>query len=459
MTIKTAILGGAVFLALGGYAVFSGLPLVGGMLEIPTAAAQSDDERKQRNTKEVDSLRQPVYEDIAEAQAKITPPEGETTTPEDKAEGVADLKELLAEGDMNEYESAIALQILAQEAIDANNYPQAVQYFEDILNYSRIPVGITQGSLNALGQLYFSLENYEKAIEYTNRWLEMQDNPGPRPYEILSQAYYQMENWDNVISYAEKAIEVARQRGMQVKENWYLLMRAGYFEQENFQKVAEVLEILAVNFDKPEYWRQLANVYSETAGPEKRLAAMEVAYRRGFLETESHYRTLAQLYLYMNVPIKAAWVMDEGMKEGIVEKTDENYELLGMAYLNASEDEKAQEPLRLAAEAEDDGELWLRLGQVYAGLEEWQKAVEPLQKAIDSDDLDEVGFAHFMLGQAYFNIEEFDAARRAFREARDYDETEDSARQWLDYVSREVERRKQLSEYYGDDLKGDSGGE
>jgi len=70
-----------------------------------------------------------------------------------------------------------------------------------------------------------------------------------------------------------------------------------------------------------------------------------------------------------------------------------------------------------------------------------------------------VGFAHFMLGQAYFNIEEFDAARRAFREARDYDETEDSARQWLDYVSREVERRKQLSEYYGDDLKGDSGGE
>lgn len=458
MTIRTAILGSAVFLALGGYTVLSGLPVVGGIFEVPTAAAQSD-EKKKRNTKEVDSLRQAVYEDIAEAQAKITPPEGETTTPEDVAEGVEDLQELLAEGDMNDYESAISLQILAQQAIDDNKYKLAIQYFERILNFERIPIGITQGSLNVLGQLYFSLDDYDKAIEYTNKWLQMQDNPGPRPYEILSSAHYQLENWDNVISYAQKAIEVARQRGMEVKQNWYLLMRAGYFEQENFEKVAEVLEILAVNFDKPEYWRQLANVYSETAGSDKRLAAMEVAYRRGFLETESHYRTLAQLYLFMNTPIKAAWVMEEGMNEGIVEKDTENYELLGMAYLNASEDEKAQEPLRLAAEAKDDGELWLRLGQVYAGMEEWRSAIDPLQKAIDSDDLDEPGFAYFMLGQAYFNIEEFDDARSAFREARKSDETEDSARKWIDYVSREVKRREQLSEYYGSDLKAGSGGE
>jgi len=234
------------------------------------------------------------------------------------------------------------------------------------------------------------------------------------------------------------------------------------------EKVAEILEILAVNWDKPEYWKQLSAAYAELDMREKQLAALEVAYRRGFLDKESELINLAQLYMFHEVPIKAAWVLEDGMDREIVEKNGENYATLGQAYLNAAElekaedplrkaaQEKAEDPLRQAAQMQEDGELWMRLGQVFVEREQWEEAIPSLTNAADSEDLDEPGYAYMLLGQAYFNTAQFDKAVEQFRNATRRDVTEDNARKWIQYTRKEVQRREQLSEYYGD---GGSGGE
>jgi len=413
------------------------------------AFAQRSEEPKSERMKEaiesrkVDSLRSSVYEDIAAAQTAL-----EEGAPEEKAEAVEDLEDLL-EDDLNDYELGIVEQIFATIAIDKGDYAEAIRRFQNILALENVPVSLDITSLQALGQLYLAEEKYEKSIEMIQEWLTFQANPGPQPYVWLAQAYYGMEDYQKILDTTNTAIDLARKQGAPIQENWYLLQRLAHFELGNMPKVVEVLELLAVNWDKPEYWKQLSAAYSELQQPDKQLAAMEVAYRRGFLDQESELKNLAQLYLFHEVPIKAAWVLEEGIDKGVIEETGDNYALLGQAYLNAEELEKAEDPLREAAQIQEDGELWMRLGQVYVEREQWDEAIPSLQKAAASDDLDEPGFAHMLLGQAYFNTDQFDEAKEQFRSAMRRDATEKGARQWIQHTNSEVKRRQQLTEYYG----------
>jgi len=434
-----------------------GLMVVGGVVGagVDAAYAQEAQEgskklREEMESRKVDSLRSTVYEDIAAAQTLL-----EEGGAESKQEAIQDLRDLM-EDDLNDYERGIVEQIFASIAIDEGDYGRAIGHYEQILALENVPVSLDISALQALGQLYLAEEEYEKSIQMVTEWLTFQKDPGPQPYIWLAQAYYGMENWEKILETTDVAITLARERGAPIQENWYLLQRLAHFERGDMEKVAEILEILAVNWDKPEYWKQLSAAYAELDMREKQLAALEVAYRRGFLDKESELINLAQLYMFHEVPIKAAWVLEDGMDREIVEKNGENYATLGQAYLNAAELEKAEDPLRQAAQMQEDGELWMRLGQVFVEREQWEEAIPSLTNAADSEDLDEPGYAYMLLGQAYFNTAQFDKAVEQFRNATRRDVTEDNARKWIQYTRKEVQRREQLSEYYGD---GGSGGE
>ncbi len=443
MTIKRILFGVPLLVALSFVVEAPTVLQDAGVMGTRPALAQRTrrDDKPKRKTKTVDSLRANIYEKIASAQEKLE-------KPEERAEGIEELRKLL-DGKLNDYEEAIVHQIFGQIYIDDGKYKDAIREFNAILGKERVPESLTITSLQALAQLYLITEEYKKSIEFMNKWLAYQENPGPTPYSFLAQAYYGLEDYKNIIVNAQKAIDIAQEQGLEVKENWWLLLRLAYFELGDMKKVGEVLETLAVNYDKPEYWLQLAGVYSELGEEKKQLAAMEVAYRRGYITTENNLQNLAQLYLYHEVPIKAAWVIEKGLKDGIIEKSAKIHELLGQAYLNAQEMEKAKKPLELAAEEKDDGDIWMRVGQVYAQLEQWKQAIDPLQKAIDSKDLKEPGYAYMLLGMANFYTDQFDKAKKAFHKAREFKYTQKSARQWIRFVDEEVKRRKQLTAYYG----------
>ena len=83
---------------------------------------------------------------------------------------------------------------------------------------------------------------------------------------------------------------------------------------------------------------------------------------------------MAQLYLYHDIPIKAARVLQTGLDDGSIEKTEKNYELLAQAYMHAREWDKAIKPLTVAAEKSDKGRFYEQLGQSYLQDEKWRDA-------------------------------------------------------------------------------------
>ena len=61
------------------------------------------------------------------------------------------------------------------------------------------------------------------------------------------------------------------------RENWWLLLRAAYFELEQMDKVKEVLERLVIEWSKKEYWTQLSAFYGQDKQEKAQMAAYQTA--------------------------------------------------------------------------------------------------------------------------------------------------------------------------------------
>ena len=433
-------------LALGGFV--AALPLdFKAPLTIKPAAAQKDEKKgPPRRTKKVPALRQKVFEEIAKAQ-QIADEE------KDYVEAVRILDKLREKGKLNAYEAAVTWNLYAYIRFEQDDMPGAIEAYKNVLAQENIPESLQLSTVFGLAQLHFATEKYQESLRYLLQWFDMTPTPGPVQYVFLAQNYYTLEQFEKTIEPLNKAIELAKAQGIQVKENWYLLLRSSYFELNNYPKVLEILEILVVNFPKPEYWIQMAGLYGELGQEKKQLSTMEVAYKQGFLDDkEQRLINMAQLYLYHEVPIKAAWVMERGFEDELIEANADNYELYGQALVNAQEITKAIEPLRKSAEMSGDGEQWFRLGQVYLDREEWDKAITALDKASDLDGTERRDLAFLLSGTAHVQKEEFADARKALREARKVAKdksTREQIDQWTAYVTSEERRVQALAEARG----------
>ena len=204
-----------------------------------------------------------------------------------------------------------------------------------------------------------------------------------------------------------------------------------------------VLKQLATLFPKKSYYVQLAAGYSNIGEEEDALALLELAYAQDFLDRERDLTALTQRYLYHDLPWPGAKVMEKGLDDEIIESSSENLELYANSLLHSREYDLAIEPLRQAAEASEDGDLYHRLAQVHIEIENWAAARDALAKAIRKGQLRDEASAQLLLGIANFNQESFDSARQAFEQAAESEKTSKSANKWLEHVDREIQSRQE----------------
>lgn len=260
---------------------------------------------------------------------------------------------------------------------------------------------------------------------------------------MLAQANYQAGKIAKAADPVWQAIEVAQERGKEVEENWYGLLRAIYFETKDYDKLLDVLEVLVTRWPAKEYWLHLSSVYGETDRPLKQLASYEMAHVQGYLEQSSELVLLAQLLMQAGVPYRAGEILQEGLDAGSVESTANNWRLLSQAWILSQEHEASIVSLTRAAELSDDGELYARIAQSYASLDEWGKAAAACATAV-AKGVENAHEVHMLQGMAFFEMEQFGKAKGAFREAQRTEEGRDGATKWLAYVEREEQRLQEM---------------
>jgi len=394
-------------------------------------------------TRRTPAMSNRVYERVAEAQRRLD-------EEKDFQGALKILNDMLRSADrgrsnLSGYERANIWNTRAFIHYSQERFAEAIRAYRQVIrDPEEITAPMLQNTLYVLAQLYMVQENYNQAIRYLQDWLSLVESPQPSAIFLLAQAYFQKRELGNAMRAAERGLALAEESGQELRESWYILLRALYYENKEYRKVLEVLRQLAGRWPKKTYWVQLGGMYGQLENQENHAISMESAYTWEMLEKESEWVNLAYLLLSHDAPYKAAKVLERGMEEEVVERNGKHLELLGSAWRSAREMEKALPVLEDAAALSEKGEIYAQLASIYFDLYRYQDAVRTADKGLEKGNLKRPDTLQIIRGMSLFNLDRTNDAQLAFEAAAEDERSEKLANQWQLYMKKELRRRELL---------------
>lgn len=394
--------------------------------------------------KKTPALREQVYSQLARAQQLAD--EGDVNAGLDVLRNVESKL-----SSMNSYERAMLWNFYGYMYYGEDNIAKAIEYFAKVVEEEAIPEALEQNTLFSLAQLALGQGEFEKTIDYLQKWERLTaPEQHQKAWVLKAQALYQQGDYKAALAPITKAIDTVESKQQVPEENWLVLQRAIYFELGDTKRVAAVLEDMVRYYNKPEYWVQLAGVYGQLGQENKQLAMLETAFQQGFLTKGQDLLNLAQTYFFNDVPYKAGQVLEQALEQGAVERNLRHMKLLAQAWVAARETDKASAALLAAAALSDDGELDAQRATLLLNAERNKDAIIAAQAALEKGDLKQPGTMHLVIGMAELNLENFNAALQAFAVAKKFDDARKSASQWERYAQAEQEQQNRLQELRAD---------
>jgi tetratricopeptide (TPR) repeat protein len=407
-----------------------------------TAVAQTNAVSGERETRRTPALRATVYDQLARAQ--------QTADDGDVAGALAVLDAVKAKSDsMNSYERATMHNFYGFIYYAQDDIENTIASFKAAVNQSPIPISFEQTALYSLAQLSMAQGQYNDVVAFIERWEDLNNGVvPPKNYILKAQALYQNKAYKDAAFYIETAIKGHEDDGFLPDENWLVLQRAIYFEMQEPEKVKDIIIKLIRLYEQPKYWIQLSGMYGELEQEDRQFATMEIAYQRGFVTSASDTFNLSQLYFYHGVPYKGAKLMEQAIKNGLLQANLRNLKFLAQAWQMAKEDEKAVPVMIDAAALSNDGKLDAQLALLYYNLDDFTKAINAANQALEKGELDRPGDTHMVLGLSLYGNQDFAIALEQLAKAEEFTSSRAAARQWRQYVEKEksaFELRRELS--------------
>ncbi|MBQ46428.1 MAG: hypothetical protein CMP10_02860 [Zetaproteobacteria bacterium] len=311
------------------------------------------------------------------------------------------------------------------------NFKDADTALDQAIKLNKLPMQPTLRTMYTRAQVLVAAGRYQDAVPIVQDVIFSSPTPKPEHYFFLAQVLAQLKEEKTAIIMAETALELAESP----KENWLQLLVALYYESKLFEKSAVALEkLVTLRPNKIKYWRQLSGVYINLDQSDKALSSLEVAYKQGVLKEERELLQLARLSMFRKVPYKAGNYLNKAFKEGLIKKTQKNYELEANAWIQAQELKRAQEALALAAPLSKNGEVFMRQGQLYLAQDKWSLGEIAIDKALKKGGIKKPGLAWLTLGIAKYQSKKFKGAANAFQKAVAYEAYKKQAIDWLNHL-------------------------
>ena len=371
--------------------------------------------------------------------------EAQTLMAEEKYdEAFVPLQGILDSERFKPYEKAVAIQTMGFIYAAKSDYPQTIATFERAIATGNLPPRVVNDLTYNLAQLNLAEDRPQKALELLTQWLAAIDGePAADAFGLKAQIHLILED----LPQAELAVRKALSKVEEPKQSWTRILLAVLLQQERYKESRPILEDAVERWPGVKaFWQQLTAVYYEAGDEKLAFVAQRAMHIQGMLTSSKELSGIAQLYLYHDVPIKAAEILQAGMDDGSIEKTEKNYELLAQAYMHAREWSKSVAPLTRAAEKSDKGKFYEQLAQSYLQDEEWAKAEAAMVKALDKGGLDDEPNSWLVLGIARARIEKYDEAIKAFRRAGDDDDIAKDAFRWIRSIERRLAEKRRAEE-------------
>ncbi|MEA2094984.1 MAG: hypothetical protein U9P11_10535 [Pseudomonadota bacterium] len=343
------------------------------------------------------------------------------------------LNTLLPQVGQRRYEKAVVLQNLAYVQTGRDRFNAAIKAFEESLALKALPETAQQQMRYNLAQLYLASAAPAKAVPILLEWFDQATDPAAEAYLLLGHAQAQLKHYRKAIPALQQAIE----RAETPHEDWYETLLAMHYELKSYPACASLLKQMIRLFPENDaYWQQLAGMYMTLNKPAPALTVLELAWRRGSMKSEQDLIQLVQLYLYQDIPFKAARLLEAEMNSGRIKRSVSNQELLANAWTLARERDAAIRAYQQVAAAGHNAEADFTLAQLYLEDERWDEAAAVLESALAKTGLRNPGNAWLLLGIAHYELNAPAAARGSFQKATRFEATRKTARQWLAHLER-----------------------
>ncbi|HBX38645.1 MAG TPA: hypothetical protein DEG76_15755 [Pseudohongiella sp.] len=414
------------------------------MLATPAYAQEEEDgPREPPPTRRSDTLSDRVYRVIAEVQELMNPTE-EGVQPDLEA-AKRELDSLNERCDtLNDFEKATMLNFYTNYYLGVDDIANALATFERILTIEDLRPEQRLRTLQSLGQLYAVEERYEDAIRTLEQWRELSAEENATVYNVLAQSHYNLQQFPQSIEYLLSYMDMLRAEGREIARNIYTFLNAMYIELEDYESALDVTKTLVALFDEGADWRNLAAIYGFLDREAQRIQTMELAYVKGYLESEAEFMNLAQSLAGLDAPIRGIEILEDGIEQGIVEENGDNLRRLTQMYIIASEFEAAVEPAERLVEIVDDGEAWDYLGYIHLMNRDYASAVEAMQTALDRGGLENTGDVQLSLARALVELDRYDEALTAAQRAQQMGAN--NAGQFVSFVESSKARYEALQE-------------
>lgn len=350
------------------------------------------------------------------------------------------LSKLASSEKIKDYDAAVVYQTMGYAENGLSNFKNSAKFFIKALSYNVLPEKVTQELRYSTAQLLIHIEKPKEGLIYLSKWFANEANPKADSHILAATAYYYTENYKQLIVHAEKAIS----KNSKSPLNWHELLLAGYYELKDYKNAATVLENIIARYpEKSNYWIQLAGIYQELKKDKKALALYELAYTKELLNKDEIIQ-LIKNYRYMDMPFKAANLLEKEMAIGDIEPNKEMLTILVDSWILAQESEKAKSVFNELIKKFDDDKARLRLGQLLIEEEAWEEAIKTLNVEIKTEDKTLISKINLLLGIAQYHTNNYPDATRAFTSSLSDTSTQDQAKWWLEHL-----RKKSDSEQKG----------
>lgn len=412
------------------------LPVGPAQWHMAEAQAAQEEKKKKPKTRRSEVLGKAAFARIEEAQNLMSEEKYE--------EALLPLQTVINGERFKPYEKAVAIQTTGFVYAAKGDYKNTVVFFERAIATGDLPPRVVNDLTYNLAQLSLADDQPRKSLQLLERWFANFEGDVPADvYGFKSQVHLLLEEYAE----AELAVRKALSLVEEPKQTWVRVLLAVLLQEDRYKEARPILEDAAERWPGVKvFWQQLTAIYYEENEEELAFVAQRAMHVQGMLTSSKELSAMAQLYLYHDVPIKAAEILQAGMDDGAVEKTEKNYELLAQAYMHSREWSKSVAPLTKAAEKSDKGKFYEQLAQSYLQDEAWDKAESALEKALKKGGLDDEANTYLLLGIARARIEKYEAAIKAFRKAGDDDDIAKDAFRWIRSIERRLAEKKREEE-------------
>ncbi len=295
-------------------------------------------------------------------------------------------------------------------------------------------------TLKLVADLNIMLTKYQDSIKWYQKWLDFTCKQDGVIYARIATAHYELEEYSKVIAPADNAIKYTDKA--KIKALPYQLKLQSYNERKMYKDALKVAEEMVRVFpDEAKWWTMLGAFYMQTEDYKKALSTYEMANLRGFLTKPNHLKGLSQLYSTNDIPYKAALVLENALKSGLIKADDKMYGSVANSYHQSKQFEKAAYYYGKQADVNKDPDVYRKQGTLLLMAEKYSGAVTALKKALDAGS-DKQGRINLAIMEAYFYQNKFREAYTYVKRAAKFKDGKRTATGWKPYIERKMRNRK-----------------